>query len=424
MTKPVGALLLLPVAAAGFILCVQLTRETVNVGVDGVTYLATASNIDDGRGVTTPFTFANYPPSDAVRFDGEVPLTHFPPLYPIAIAVVGALGLAPIDAARWLGCTTLALDLVLFGLLAKRATAARGWLLPAVATVLLLVGPAATQGFGLGLETVTSWLVLSGSVFSESMFLAFCLLGLLALARWLDEPSASRLGLVAAAAAAATLTRYAGVALIACAGIAALAWGTGGARRRARDAALLVGGAALPSILWALVTRMQGGESTRAVVLHVPGENLSRLLSTGSRWFFRSSIADPTRQVLFAVLLVVFAAMAADLVRLHARDPGTTARRVLALFAVCYLATVEITRFFLDASTPIDGRLLAPLQPVLYALMLGILVAWLRARVRMPSGRAGLAAAVVAALLALTGVASTLSDARKGFALPLRLMLR
>jgi hypothetical protein len=168
-----------------------------------------------------------------------------------------------------------------------------------------------------------------------------------------------------------------------------------------------------------LVTRLQGGESTRAVVLHFPGtDDLTRLLSTGSRWFFRSSVPDATRQVLFTVLLGVFVAMAVDLVLLHARDAGTTVRRVLALFAACYLVTLEITRSLLDVSTPIDGRLLGPVQPVLYALMLGILVAWLQARVQMRAAGAGVVAGVVAASLALSGIAATVSDVRKGFVDP------
>jgi hypothetical protein len=291
----------------------------------------------------------------------------------------------------------------------------RTWLLPSAAVALLLLGPAATYGFGSGVAWRASWLSLSGSVFAESLFLACCLSGLLLLARWLQDPRPRGLVLVAVAAAAATLTRFAGVSLIACAGIVVLAWGAGAIGRRVRDAALVVGAALVPTVLWSLVNIAAGGESARAIVLHAPNQNISRLLSNGSLWFFPSSVPDTTRQVLFVIVLGVFLALAIDLIRLRARDPGTGLRRTLAVFAVCYLATVELTRFFLDIATPIDGRLLSPLQPVLYALMLGVLVTWIRARFRFSLERAAAIAAGVAAVVTLAGLATTIDGLRDGF---------
>lgn len=417
MTRRGSVLFSVVVATAGFLLCLALTRDTPNVGVDGVVYLATASNIRDGRGITTPFTFvANaYPPRQAADFDGEVPLTHFPPLYPVAIGMVSLVGLSLSESARWLGALTLAIDLVLFGFLVRRATAVRSWLLPSAAVALLLLGPAATYGFGIGVGSRASWLALSGSVFAESLFLAWCLSGLLLLARWLRDPRPRWLVLVAASAAAATLTRFAGVSLVACAGLVVLAWGAGPIRRRGRAAALVVAGGLLPPVLWSLMSVAAGGESARAIVLHAPNQNVSRLLANGSLWVFPSSVPDRTRQVLFVIVLGGFLALAIDLIRLRARDPGTGLRRTLAVFAVCYLGTVEITRFFLDIATPIDGRLLSPLQPVVYALILGVLVTWMRARFSVTIDRAGAIAAVVAALVTLAGIGTTIDGLRDGF---------
>ncbi len=167
-----------------------------------------------------------------------------------------------------------------------------------------------------------------------------------------------------------------------------------------------------------MFTSIQGGESSRAVVSHPPGRNLSQLLSTGSAWFFPSSIAATTRQLLFALLLGVFVAMAIDLARLQVRDSGRSLRRVLGVFAVCYLATIEVTRFYLDKATPIDGRLLGPLQPVLYALMLGVLVAWFRTRVGLSHSWVDVVAGVLVAGVVLVGVSSTVSLVRDGFVPP------
>jgi hypothetical protein len=115
------------------------------------------------------------------------------------------------------------------------------------------------------------------------------------------------------------------------------------------------------------------------------------------------------------IVLAIFLALAIDLIRLRARDPGTMLRRVLAVFAVCYLATVEITRFFINIATPIDGRLLSPLQPILYALMLGVLVTWLRARFAFTIERASVIAVAVAALVTLAGIGTTIDGVRDGF---------
>jgi hypothetical protein len=399
------------VVLTGIGLCLQLTRDTPEVGPDGVVYLATAMNIRDGRGVTTPFTFVGdqYTPRRAADFDGAVPLTHFPPAYPLALASGGVLGLDGLDAARVLGCITLAVDLLLFGLLVKRATDAPDWLLPAAAMVLLLVGPAGIQVLGAS----ASLLALSGSVLSESSFVAFTLGALLALARWLDQPDLRWLGLTAGLVAAAVLTRFAGLSLVACIGIAALAWGTGGLGRRIRDAALLVGGSLLPLLAWSVYSSAQGAETARDAAFHPVGGNLSLLLSIGSRWFSPSSIASQPRQIMFAALLVVLAAMMIDLARLRVHDAGRSVRRVLGLFAVSYVIVIELTHLF-NSATPLDGRILGPLQPVLYSLALGVLVTWLRARFHFASSLTlGVTGALVI-VVALFGVSTTLDDVNDG----------
>ena len=157
---------------------------------------------------------------------------------------------------------------------------------------------------------------------------------------------------------------------------------------------------------------IQGGESARAVVLHPYGRNLSQVLVTGSDWFFPTSIGSTTRQVLFAVLAAFFLAITVDLARLRVRDSGRSVRRVLGLFAVCYLATIEITRFYLDSATPIDGRLLGPLQPVLYALILGVLAAWLRARFELSYSWITAVVSGLVVVVALTSISTSLSIVR------------
>src|SRR5262249_45641382 len=138
---------------------------------------------------------------------GPVPLTHFPPLYPAALAAVARWGLGLRDAARWLNAALFSFNVALVGL--------------------TLLGRCRSSAIALA---ATLWMVLSVDliclhvmVWSEPLSLAFGFACLIILSSSLEGRLARTVGVPVAAALAgmALATRYAGAAY-ALAGILAL----------------------------------------------------------------------------------------------------------------------------------------------------------------------------------------------------------
>jgi hypothetical protein len=161
----------------GILLSLVVTRHSVGLDTDSGPYIGAAYNLRHARGLTTPFTFytSPYGPVQAVGFRSEVPLTHFPPLFPLLLAGLASFRLSISSAARVMNSLLLGINLVLVGGLALRLTKLRSWPVALLAAVLL---------FGPGSPTLTSagritWLSLHSSVLSEPLFLIFALTGLL-----------------------------------------------------------------------------------------------------------------------------------------------------------------------------------------------------------------------------------------------------
>jgi hypothetical protein len=84
------------VACVGVILCWAVSRNAFNVPVDGQAYLGAAHNLAAGKGLTTPFAVftSRLSPDRQLAFHGAIPLTHFPPAFPVLLAAVSKFGMA------------------------------------------------------------------------------------------------------------------------------------------------------------------------------------------------------------------------------------------------------------------------------------------------------------------------------------------
>ena len=292
---------------------------------DSVFYLSLAERMAEGQALAAP--------------PGTGSLGAFPPLYPLALAALVAAGVEAMTAARWVGAAAFGAASLLVALVAARRADS------------LAVGLVAGVVYALSFDLY----VYAGSALSESLFVLLTLATLVALAAHLRHPSARTLVPLAALATAATLSRYAGVA-VALAGAAALV-----RARRRREAVLLAVvpfAAALAWSLWA------GGSGRAPTFNPIGGIEVLRGFRAASRWVLPVSMFWPERLFITLLLVTVAAGLAVAGRRpraLSARDP---LHSVLGLFAVAYLAVLVVYRVFLDASGRLDGRLLAPLQAV------------------------------------------------------------
>jgi hypothetical protein len=306
---------------AGLVALVAATAKGLYVSPDAVFYVGTARNWLDGRGFT--------PPSGLQGVD------HFPPLFTAVLAVLGRLGLDPLDGARVVNVLALAGIVLLVGVVVRARTGS----VPAALVASVLT------------TSAVDLLTYSGSALSEPLFVLLALSALVVLAGHLDRPAPALLAAASVLAGAAFLTRYVGAALVA-AGVVGLLW-----RRRWVEAAAFGLASSVPVALFLLLA--EGGESGRTVALHLPGwDYLGQAARPFSRWLV--PWPKPPAGLVLALLLVAAGTL---LVR---RLPGTgrtsALPALLVTFAMAYLALLVANRALVDASGRLDARFLLPLH--------------------------------------------------------------
>jgi len=352
-----GPVLLLALLGAASI--PYTTRWGIGLSPDSAAYIGSArSLLADGR-LAVP---SGRP--------GE-PLTHFPPLYPSLLAASAAIfRVDPIDSARWCNAALFGANIFLIGLLVFQET---------------LSSRAAFSGAGIALF-LTDLLNVHTMAWSEPLFVACMLLGLLGFTVWGRTGRFLFLALTGVAAAAAWITRYAGVSFVA-ACVAAFMEHRGGPReRRTRDLVVLCGLACLPMAVWTLRNlTLTGNPVARSVAFHpVSGEHLLRVLDQVSQWFLPGSIALPLRAAGLAVLLATALVAWSRRRTTDASERSQhTLRRLLTRFVAFYLLSLAVSISFFDAGTELDGRILLPVLVSLLILGVYFVNRWWRAG---PSG--------------------------------------
>jgi hypothetical protein len=364
-------LTLLPALASALLLA-HATRHGVGIPPDSVVYLEASRNLAAGHGITT-----------GGEGPGLRPLTRFPPLYPVAIAAVSRLGLDSLDAARWLQLALLVANVGLVGLLVARSAPGARWL-PAIGAVLIASSP--------------EILVLHGAALSEPLFFLLGFSGLLVLSLHLEGPRAPLLLAASLAVGLAVLTRYVGAALIAT-GVLAILLAPGiRLHHRLRDAAVLAGVGLLPVSIWGLRNWLTGGSATgRSFAFHpISADAISLAADSAGEWLLASRVGGAAAGLLAAGLLLCTLHW---LVSGGAR--GAPLARILALLVPIYALALVASISWLDAATPLGGRILSPALIAMLVLALCAVGAQARAR------RSFAMAAVLLALVLAAGYAST-----------------
>ena len=414
---PMGPVLLSRAALAvvpvlGTVTCLIATRHGAVVSQDSAVYLGAAHNLLAGRGATTPFELSGsaLTPGQAYAFHGAVPLVHFPPLFPLVLAVLTWTGTSPVAGVRVLDAVLFGVSLLAFELLVRRFTAS-AVLVPVTATLLLLAGPAVFFHVNL--------LVLHAQVLSEPLFLAVFLVGLLLTVVLIERPTRWAYAGLIACVAIAPLVRYAGLAMVGAAAVVVWLWVPLPRRRRRLAAVVIAGCGLLPSLAWSVyVSGVLHGGSARTVAWHPPPGLGHWLLYIGSGWLLPGSVPDRAREPAF-VAIVVLGALALVASRLRRPDETRQAVRlvtVAAVFAAAYLAIVVITRAVLDPEMPLDNRILSPLIPLLYLFLVTTVVTAFQ---RPVVGR--LAAAGLCLLAAAGAVVATVAFVRQAEPTPVPL---
>lgn len=332
-------------ALAGMLCLAHATRHGIGIAPDSVSYIEAARNLGAGHGISTPAD------------DGAVyvPMTRFPPLYPIAIAAISHRGIDSIDAVRWLAIGLLGANIVLASLLVSRCAPGARWL-PVIGAVLAVSSPEIAA--------------IHGTAQSEPLFLLLGFSGLLLLSFHLETPRRHLLVAASLLIALAFLTRYVGGALLATGALAILLAPGAPPRRRATDAAVFVAVAALPMAVWVLRNQLGAASATgRRFVAHLIGaDEMILAIRSIARWFLEDHVGAIAAWLLAAGILVCVGVW----LRSAAMRAGAAVMpRVLLIFVVTYLGFLVFSVSFLDAATPMNSRLLSPVYVATLALALG-----------------------------------------------------
>ena len=333
--------------------------------------------------------------------DSTEALGHFPPGFPLAIALPVALGAPPAQAARGVEAAaafaTVALAVWLVG---AAAGAAAGLLAGAV----LLVTPA---------FAFDHW-----QIVSEPLCLAL-LLATLALMTTSRRPWTYGI-----AAAAAGMVRYAAVASTGA--VVLWAYGLEGSRReRLRRAAIAAAPSLIAQTAWTIRSALEAGEIRSFGLRGNLLPTFRELMATLGAWLAPSAPGPRAQGALAigvaAVALLLLAGQARSSSGPEDAPRRAPPRRLVAatsLLAACYAAFVLFSRLFVDETIPFDQRILSPfivLAEVAGVAALGGAAAGWSRRVRAAAGAAALAWLAASAAATVHGVADAL-DGGWGYA--------
>lgn len=287
----------------------------------------------------------------------SAPVIGYPPLYSVVLAALIPLTGTPETAAFAVSAFCLVATVILTFLLATRGAGAS--FLPAL-------GAAVTVALSVDL------FALACMALSEPLFLLLLLAAWLALARAVQTRALTPVMLAAAFFAAAWLTRYAGMAALAAGALALLLHPAFAPRRRALALALFILIGTLPPALWSLrnyaVAHTAAG---RTLAWHpVSAGHLRMGAGVVTKWMFPQAIPPAPRALLFALFAAAAAGLALHIVRragrpLRLRTVYDFAVRrpavfIAALFVAVYVPFLLVSISLVDAHTPLDHRLLAP----------------------------------------------------------------
>ena len=374
-----GVLILGLLAALGAIFMLIVTRWGSGTSPDSANYIRLA------RGFSQGFKGLESMPGS---------LGQHAPLFSMVLSGLSQFGIDALVGARVVNAALFGANIFLVGSAVRRCLPASSWFPVLAALFTLLALPV---------------LVVHGMVWSEPLFVFFCLLSVFVLTSYLDSGRRLLLVVSAAAAGMALLTRYAGAALLLC-GVCALLFLQ--SRRfvvRLLDALIFGALGSLPVLLWMLTNWIQGGSATnRVLAFHPIGTaHLWQAVHTAASWLLiPANLPGPARLLLALflaalLLLLLPATRKQPVLKLIGSTPALV--KILALFVPVYSLFLVFSISFLDANTPLDDRILIPVY-----LSCLVIVFYIAGNAFQQYGRTVTAAALLALAALVFGGASVL----------------
>jgi hypothetical protein len=327
----------------------------IGVTYDSVYYLDAARHLAAGEGLTT-------------SINGELKLlAHWPPLYPVLLAGPAAVGVDPLQGARWLNILLFGANVMLVGCIVRYLGGGQAWA-TALAALLTVTAP--------------DLLAIHARAWSEPTFIFFGLLALCLVSLHIERGSVLLFLGVAVTNALAFASRYAGVPLVVTSAAVTWMFGKGSLWKRTTRAGALGVLASLPILWW--VIRILRGAGTEAAVRArgmswhpATREHFESAGHTLRGWLFPDWVPEPAAWVLIVVPLVLgtwTAVSAARKINWEEAGLGEVCRRAFPFctFVICYVGFLIASISVYDAATPLNYRILSPVYAIGLVLVLSL----------------------------------------------------
>jgi hypothetical protein len=320
-------------ASIGMIALDYATPWGIGITADSVTYFEVARNLLNLKG----FTVA-----------AGTPLTHYPPMYPLLLAIVGSVGNNLLSAARWLEIALFGSNIFLIGLAVRYCTP----------------NSLITPLFGsLMMASSLSMFAIHGMAWSEATFILFGFGGLFFLSLYIRGGGRTVFLVSSICVGFACMTRYAGVSLVFTGLLGILLLSKKDFVKRLIDIVVWGACSSFLTVLWVIRNRLATETMTnRQIVFHPIGtEHLQTAAGTMSQWLFYTYKIP----VAIGAFVLVAGLFIVAYILFHEKEQETETgllcfSRLTLLFAFVYGITLVFSISFVDAHTPLNNRILSP----------------------------------------------------------------
>jgi 4-amino-4-deoxy-L-arabinose transferase-like glycosyltransferase len=324
----------------------------IGVVDDSVFYLSSAENFLHGKGFSWP-----------IGGEELKPLTHYPPFFPFVLAGLGWLRLDMVFAARALIALLFGANVALIGYLVQRFT--ESWKIGLSASFLALLSPILIDTHLLAM--------------TEPLMLFLLLLALSSLVEHAEKGGMKHLIVAAVLTGLICITRYAGLAFLGAGAATLIFLGRGDRKHRLVNAIRFSMISAVPLIAWYIRNILLTGSATNREFLYhrITDVQLKQLSSSLSVWLLSENAAFSIRFIAFIALIIFLSVMVFWRFNQDREGNGWSAtlrsdhwRPIVALFiyAITYCVFLFFSLSFVDASTRLDNRILAPMYLMVYLL--------------------------------------------------------
>jgi hypothetical protein len=350
-------LLLSMLALAGIALLAHVTPYGVGIYIDTLYYVTSARNLLNGIGMG--------------RLTGTgvfKPMTHYPPFYALALAFTQVLGFDILDGARWVSMLAFGLVILLAGWIVWQRTRSVFFGLATASLVL---------GSGVLLRTF-SWAI------SEPLYIVLELSGFILLAAYFNFSRRGWLVAVSLVIGLALLTRYVGFSLLVAFSLTLLANRSMEISRRWMDAFLFLLLSLLPSVIWFIRNLwVSGSLANRAISWHpIPEAKFASLVKDVLGWGLipqRLAIGHETLVFSLTTAILLIGSLVWLARTWPRRGAAPTQEMVLLLSSWAYLGLLAVSLYWIDATTPLNNRILMPLYlNILLLTGIGMALLWQR----------------------------------------------